>query len=123
MKSSLRAISVLFLSAAMLAQGASWGAWQSYGSNGVVQISFARVNATTMTWKFRNGSANCTLKPFNFRYTYTDADTGQFTAQNDIMPENLGPGQVLGGWTAFSANTRGGVEVMTVDNSINFQCH
>jgi hypothetical protein len=82
----------------------SWGPWM-YVAPGI-EIQYARVNAKTWTWAFRNSNLACTLQPFNFSYSYVDADTGQYVTQHDIEPLKLAPRRALGGWSAYTANSR-----------------
>jgi hypothetical protein len=115
MKKTFASIVVLFLTITCLAQS-SWTPWQSFSNNGLA-ISYGRVNATTVTWKFKN-TAGCTIQPFNLQYSYVDANTGQYMTQNDVMPEALRPGQEFGGWSAFTANTRGSIQVQSAGADI-----
>lgn len=86
----------------------SWGPWESTGVG--ISIRIARVNATTLTWSFRNDT-NQVLRSMDFDYTFVDADTNQQTTQHDILPFALRPGSTVGGWTAYTANTRGAVSI------------
>ena len=80
-----------------------WGPFWSVGNN--VSVSFVRVNGSTYTWKFRNDGYN-SIKYMKFTYSYTDADTYQYKTDVDFLPGSLNPGQVIGGWAAFTANSR-----------------
>lgn len=86
-----------------------WGSWVPLGDTGLV-FGVSRVNATTLTWRFFNAGAQ-TVASMNFTYTFTDADTGQATTQSDLLPYALAPGQSVGGWAAYTANTRGNVSL------------
>lgn len=70
-----------------------------------VSVSFVRVNNTTYAWKFRNDGYN-TIAYMKFNYSYIDADSGQYRTDVDFLPGSLRPGAVIGGWAAFSANSR-----------------
>jgi len=77
-----------------------------YGLGYDVSVSFARVvDSETYTWKFRNDGSRA-VKSMTFTCSYIDAATHQSKTDNDVLPGTLGPGEVLGGWTAFTANTR-----------------
>jgi TPR repeat protein len=84
-----------------------WGPWQFIGNTGIA-VSVSRVNSKTLTWEFFNGRPD-TITSMNFNYTFVDADSGQNTTQSDLLPFPLKPGGGIGGWTAYTANTRGGV--------------
>ena len=77
----------------------NWSEWQSFGSSVNVSVSFAQVPGNTLwTWRFRNdGAVAVTYMDFN----YSD-DTGQ---HKDTFPGTLNPGQILGGWAAFTASS------------------
>lgn len=68
----------------------------------------SRVNSKTLTWEFFNEKPD-TITSMNFNYTFVDADSGQNTTQTDLLPFSLKPGAGIGGWTAYTANARGGV--------------
>jgi hypothetical protein len=70
-----------------------------------VSTSFARVDATTYTWRFRNDGYN-KVKYMEFAYSYIDAGDGQYKTDTDVLPGSLSPGEVFGGWAAFTATTR-----------------
>jgi hypothetical protein len=80
-----------------------WTSFWPVGYN--VSVSFVRVNNSTYAWKFRNDGYNI-IKYMKFTYSYFDADSGQFRTDVDFLPGRLSPGAVIGGWAAFSANTR-----------------
>lgn len=84
-----------------------WGPWQFIGTTGVA-VSVSRVNSKTLTWEFFNGRPD-TITSLNFNYSFVDADSGQNTTQTDLLPFPLKTGGGIGGWTAYTANTRGGV--------------
>lgn len=86
-----------------------WGQWMFLGNTGVA-ISVSRVDSKTLTWEFFNGRSD-SITSLNFNYTYADADSGQNTTQKDVVPLTLKPGDGLGGWTAYTANTRGNVSI------------
>jgi hypothetical protein len=83
---------------------ADWGPWQSIG-DGQVQVSFNQVKNDTCAWKIRNSGSN-TLKTFDFSYTYVPADSPYSSkTDRDVLPYPLKPNAVIGGWTAYAANT------------------
>lgn len=84
---------------------AEWGPYSYFTPN--VSISYSRVDNTNLTWQFKNTSPGCSVEPFTFSYTYIDADSNQLVTSSDVQPLRLAPNQSVGGWTAFSANTRG----------------
>lgn len=86
-----------------------WGAWVPLGNTGLV-FGVSRVNATTLTWRFLNAGSQ-TVASMNFNYTFVDANSGQATTQSDLLPYALQPGQSVGGWAAYTANTRGNVSL------------
>jgi hypothetical protein len=102
---------IMLLFVSLFAQGqTAWGPWAMAG-DGSLQVRFARVNETTMTWAIKNNTT-CQIKSFNFEYTFTDADTNQYTQLHDTVPLNLKPGESVGGWTAYTANTRGAISLV-----------
>jgi hypothetical protein len=82
----------------------AWGLWQYW--SGAVQIRYAQVNANTVTWAFKNAGGACEVQPFDFMFSYSDAKTGQWVTSHDTQPFKLAPGKDVGGWTAFTANTK-----------------
>jgi hypothetical protein len=86
----------------------TWGAWESTGVG--ISIRFSRVNNTTLTWAFRNDT-NQPLTSMDFNFSYVDADSGQYSTAHDLLPYTLNPGASVGGWTCYSANTRGSVSI------------
>ncbi len=96
---------------------APWGPWALLGNSGLV-FDVSRVNGTTETWRFLNAGTN-TITSMQFNYSYVDANSGQQATQSDILPFPLRPGQSVGGWTAYTANTRGDIEISITQMS----CH
>jgi hypothetical protein len=96
---------------------APWGSWSPIGSTGLV-FDVSRVNDTTSTWRFMNAGAN-TIASMQFNYTYVDANSGQQATQQDVLPYALAPRQSVGGWTAYTANTRGEIVISVTQIS----CH
>lgn len=86
---------------------APWGTWAALGNTGLM-FDVSRVNGTVVTWRFLNAGSN-TISSMQFNYSYIDADSGQQATQQDLLPYPLGPGQSVGGWAAYTANTRGDV--------------
>jgi hypothetical protein len=70
-----------------------------------VSVSYASVDSTTYTWKFRNDGYD-TIKYMKFEYSYIDATTGRYETDSDVFPGSLSPGETFGGWTAFTAHSR-----------------
>jgi hypothetical protein len=96
---------------------APWGSWSPIGNTGLV-FDVSRVNDTTSTWRFMNAGAN-TIASMQFNYTYVDANSGQQATQQDVLPYALAPRQSVGGWTAYTANTRGEIVISVTQIS----CH
>jgi hypothetical protein len=94
-----------------------WGPWAALGDTGLM-FDVSRVNGTTATWRFLNAGSNM-ITSMQFNYTYIDAKSGQRTTQSDILPFPLAPGQTVGGFAAYTANTRGNVEISVTQMS----CH
>ena len=65
-----------------------------------------------------NAGAN-TIASMQFNYTYVDANSGQQATQQDVLPYALAPRQSVGGWTAYTANTRGEIVISVTQIS----CH
>jgi hypothetical protein len=63
-----------------------------------------------MTWEFRNDGAT-TITYMD--YYYTDS-TGQHT---DVFPGTLKPGQVFGGWAAFTGVGSTSITIKTIQRS------
>ena len=103
------ALSTLLLIAAIAARAQNaWTApWQDLESGILVQ--FSQVNAQTCTWRFQNISYVTTLQSMTFTYTYPSPTPGgaynpyDTKTDKDVLPSPLGPGQMVGGWAAFSA--------------------
>jgi hypothetical protein len=89
--------------AAVTTAYADWTYFTYVGNS--VSVSFSAVDNTTQTWKFRNDGYN-TISYMKFSYSYIDANTGRYETDTDILPGSLGPGEVFGGWAAFTANSR-----------------
>jgi hypothetical protein len=96
---------------------APWGSWTPIGNTGLV-FDVSRVNDTTSTWRFLNAGAN-TISSMQFNYTYVDANSGQQATQQDVLPYALAPRQSVGGWAAYTANTRGDIVISVTQMS----CH
>lgn len=85
----------------------SWGPWVALGNSGLV-FDVSRVNDSTLTWRFLNAGPN-TIEGMQFNYSYVDATTGQPATQSDVLPFALAPAKSVGGWTAYTANTKGNI--------------
>jgi hypothetical protein len=85
----------------------SWGPWVALGNSGLV-FDVSRVNGSTLTWRFLNAGPS-TIAAMQFNYSYLDANTGQPATQSDVLPFALAPAQSVGGWTAYTANTKGNI--------------
>ncbi len=94
------------------ARAQDWSYFWSIGNG--VSVSFARVDNGTYTWKFRNDGYN-KITYMKFTYSYIDSNTGMFQTQTDFLPGSLRPGEVIGGWTAFTANSRSQPTIMIRD--------
>lgn len=91
---------------AVPAQQNNWSPWQPCGNS--VPVSFVQVaGLTTWTWKFRNDGAQ-TITYMDFYYT---DNTGKYT---DVLPGSLKPGAVIGGWTAFTANSAPTIQIKSI---------
>jgi len=94
---------VAILAAAASAYATNWSPFYSVTNN--VSASFAPVDATTYTWKFRNDGLT-TITYMEFTYSYVDANTGLYKTGKDVLPGTLRSGEVFGGWSAFTAVSR-----------------
>lgn len=105
-RASLRR-AVLLLVLSSIAVGAvladDWSYFVPLGNS--LSVSFAQVDSTTYTWKFRNEGYN-RIKYLEFTYSYIDAGTGLYRTDQDVLPGSLGSGEAFGGWTAFTASSR-----------------
>ena len=54
------------------------------------------------TWRFRNDSYN---KVTFMRFHYWGTCDGEDAGANDVLPGNLAPNGIFGGWAAFTAVT------------------
>jgi hypothetical protein len=81
----------------------NWSYFRAIGNN--VSVSSAPVDNKTYTWRFRNDGIN-KITHLEFKYSYVNAQTGAYETQSDVFPWSLGPGQVFGGWSAFTAASR-----------------
>ncbi|MGA2248782.1 MAG: hypothetical protein ABSH48_27825 [Verrucomicrobiota bacterium] len=105
----LFALLALFAGVRQAAADVSWGNWQSLGNS--VSVRFTQVTGTTtMTWEFRNDGAT-TITYMDYYYTDT---TGQHT---DVFPGTLKPGQVFGGWAAFTGNGSTSISIKTIQRN------
>ena len=98
-----RVLCIALVIALASAYAGSWSTFLTCGS--AVSVSYAKVDDKTYTWKFRNdGDRRITY--LKFSYSYQDADTNQPKTETDTLPGSLKPGEILGGWAAFTANAR-----------------
>jgi hypothetical protein len=74
----------------------TWSTWQSFGNG--VSVSFKQVDRAIWTWKFRNDDEFRTITSMSFNVS---DDSG---AHGDSLPGILRPGNVFGGWAAFTAD-------------------
>jgi hypothetical protein len=89
----------------MLAQ---WAQWTSLGGDGRLSVRTAQ-NGPTCAIAFRNNSTSLTLVSAKIHYIHSGR------TDNDIMVQ-MGPQQVVGGWTAYSVEDQcGNVEVEIYD--------
>jgi len=106
MNVSFRPLLALLLSVAILAAAAAyaenWSMFYIIGNN--VSVSFTPVDGNTYTWKFRNDGSN-TIRYMQFTYSYVEANTGVYKTDTDVLPGTLRPGEVFGGWAAFTAQS------------------
>jgi hypothetical protein len=80
-----------------------WSPWQDAGDD--ISVSFTKVIKDALnpqeylwTWRFRNdGSSAVSVLQFN----YTDKDGNH----SDRSPSPLKPGEILGGWSAYTASS------------------
>jgi hypothetical protein len=91
---------LLIAAIAARAQNAWTAPWQNLESG--IMVQFSQVNARTCTWRFKNLSEVSTIQSMTFAYTYLAGPNNWQTAK-DVLPSPLGPGQMVGGWAAFSA--------------------
>jgi hypothetical protein len=95
--------SLVLLAPAARPQG--WNApWQHLESG--IDVQFNQVNAQTCTWRFKNLSGVSTIQSMNFTITYpAPGQGGVYTQKTDkeVLPSPLGPGQMAGGWAAYTA--------------------
>jgi hypothetical protein len=76
----------------------SWSRWEPFANGADVSVSVSRVNKDTWTWRFRNdGPRTITFMTFE----YSDKDG----THKDVLPGNLAPHAVFGGWSAFTASS------------------
>jgi hypothetical protein len=83
-----------------------WSVWQSLGNN--VSVSFGQVpGTTTWTWRFQNNGTAA--------ITYMDFYVTDTTGRNiDVFPGTLAPGQIFGGWAAFTAVSPPTISIQTI---------
>jgi hypothetical protein len=94
---------VVTLATVASAYADNWSIFRPIGNN--VSVSFTPADSTTYTWKFRNDGYN-RITYMEFRYSYINANTGLPETETDVLPGSLGPGEVIGGWAAFTAESR-----------------
>ena len=87
-----------------LADEGQWSSWRSFDSE-EVSVSFNQVKRDTWTWKFRN-DGNRTITYMKFQYTDKDG------THSDLLPANLKPKAVHGGWTSFTASSNPSIRIL-----------
>jgi hypothetical protein len=75
---------------------AEWSGWSRLAGTGRLSMKSAQ-NGNTCAFAFRNDSTNMTLESAKIHYNHNGR------VDNDIMVQ-MGPQQVVGGWTAYSVN-------------------
>jgi hypothetical protein len=83
-----------------------WSTWD-YLSN-QVSVSYNQVQRDTWTWKFRNEGVT-TIKYMSFKYWDKDGE------HRDVLPGSLRPGEVFGGWAAFTASSRPTIVITEIE--------
>ena len=106
MKSRMIQLTLVAIAMVGLALAAFADDWTSFTYLGDgVSVSFARVTSDTYTWKFRNDLSS-RITYMKFRYSYVDANSGILQIERDVLPGTLRSGEVFGGWSAFTSNSR-----------------
>ena len=89
-----RVLTACVLSTLTLTAFAEWSEWRRMDGSGMLSMRSADSGEAGCAFAFRNDS-NRTLTGAKIHYIHSGR------VDNDILPA-LGPGQSLGGWTAFS---------------------
>jgi hypothetical protein len=73
--------------------------WRDIGYDVSVRVWPLTGIKNTWSWDFRNDGAD-TITSMKFSYVARSPDGSTFT-RNDVVPGDLRPGQMIGGWIAF----------------------
>ena len=84
-----------------------WSTWDNLSNE--VSVSYNQVQRDTWTWKFRNESAVSTITYMTFKYWDKDGE------HRDVFPGRLRPGEVFGGWSAFTASSRPTIAITAIE--------
>ena len=81
-----------------------WSSWRGFDSE-LVSVSFSQVERDTWTWKFRNDGGQ-TITYMKFQYTDKDG------SHSDVLPVDLKPHAVHGGWASFTASSNPTIRIL-----------
>jgi hypothetical protein len=84
-----------------------WSSWQYLTD--LVSVSYNQVEHDVWTWKFRNESNSTTITYMSFKYWDEDGE------HSDVLPVRLEPGEVFGGWAAFTASSRPTIAITEIE--------
>jgi hypothetical protein len=103
MRAAAILVVMLAISGAIQAADRGHAPWRSIGHNVSVRVWAVRGVRNTWSWDFRNdGSSTITYMTFNYVAYHPDGTT---STHGDIVPFDLRPGQAVGGWIAFAADS------------------
>jgi hypothetical protein len=107
MRVIVKALALPILLVSALAFAGNWSMWQSFSNNAGVSVSFSDVDSETYTWRFRNDGER-TITFLSFEYTDKDG------THSDVLPGDLAPHAIFGGWAAFTASSRPTIRLLKV---------
>jgi hypothetical protein len=90
----IQRVALMFLVAGAASAVAQWSDWRVMSGSGHISMRSAQ-SGSTCAFAFRNNSTSMTLLGAKIHYNHSGR------VDNDIMVQ-MGPQQVVGGWTAYS---------------------
>ncbi|HEY2943730.1 MAG TPA: hypothetical protein VGN09_14955 [Vicinamibacteria bacterium] len=102
-RSALLFLSVLTFCGGVAAADRRHAPWRDIGHEVSVRVWPVTGIKDTWSWDFRNDGVEA-IRYLEFRYVARSAD-GATLIRTDVVPRELRPGQVVGGWMAFMAES------------------
>ncbi|HEY3121722.1 MAG TPA: hypothetical protein VGL15_13935 [Vicinamibacteria bacterium] len=102
-RSALLILCLLSFCSGVVAADRRHAPWRDIGHEVSVRVWPLTGVENTWSWDFRNDGAE-TITLMKFSYVTRTPDGSTFT-RNDVVPGDLRPGQMIGGWIAFMAES------------------